>query len=131
MKCPKCGSTEVNKNGHCRGKQNYRCKSCGRQFLEFHSTKGYSNDAKQICLKMVRDGIGFRAIERATGVSHNTIINWVKQAEADLSDTIEADEQDEQRCPTRPTALQSCAVNSTFKKQPKPYCKDSLIAGSI
>ncbi len=92
MKCPKCSSTEVNKNGHCRGKQNYRCKSCGRQFLESHSTKGYSDDARQICLKMVRAGLGFRAIGRATGVSHNTIINWVKQAKAEQSDPLEADE---------------------------------------
>lgn len=102
MKCPKCSSTDVNKNGHCRGKQNYRCKSCGRQFLEFYSIKGYSNDAKQICLKMVRDGLGFRAIERATGVSHNTVINWVKQSQVDQSDsevdkTPEPDEHDYQQ----------------------------------
>ena len=41
---------------------------------------------------MARDGLGFRAIGRATGVSHNTIINWVKQSEADQSNTLEADE---------------------------------------
>lgn len=114
MKCPKCDSTEVNKNGHCRGKQNYRCKSCGRQFLEFHSTKGYSNDAKQICLKMVRDGLGFRAIERATGVSHNTIINWVKQAEADQSNAeadqaLEPDEHGNQRCRIDYVLTQLCS----------------------
>lgn len=116
MKCPKCGSTEVNKNGHCRGKQNYRCKHCGRQFLEFYSSKGYSDDAKQICLKMYRDGLGFRAIERATGVSHNTVINWVRRVEANQSDTLETDsgsESDEQdisnarldRCPYKVVQL--------------------------
>jgi transposase-like protein len=99
MKCPNCGSIQINKNGHCRGKQNYRCKSCGRQFVEARSTKGYSDDAKQICLKMYRDGIGFRAIERATGVSHNTIINWVKQAEKQS----DAD-------PSEAVSLQNCAT---------------------
>lgn len=89
MKCPKCSSTDINRNGHCRGKQNYRCKACGRQFVESRSVRGYSDDAKRICLKMYRDGVGFRAIERTTGISHNTIINWVKQAESDLSDLEE------------------------------------------
>lgn len=29
---------------------------------------------------MYLNGMGFRGIERVTGVNHNTIINWVKQA---------------------------------------------------
>lgn len=33
---------------------------------------------------MYVNGIGFRAIERATGVNHNTVINWVKQAAVGL-----------------------------------------------
>lgn len=28
--------------------------------------------------------MGFRGIERATGVCHNTVINWVKQAASTL-----------------------------------------------
>ena len=36
--------------------------------------------------------MGFRAIERATGVNHNTVINWVKQAGINLSDAPEASE---------------------------------------
>ncbi len=123
MKCPKCDSTEVNKNGHCRGKQNYRCKSCGRQFLEFHSVKGYSNDAKQICLKMVRDGLGFRAIERATGVSHNTIINWVNQAETEADETSEPDEHDDLRCPNHLCPYKTVQLIQPLENQPKTYCK--------
>ncbi len=30
--------------------------------------------------------MGFRAIERVTGVNHNTIILWVKQADQALTD---------------------------------------------
>jgi len=29
---------------------------------------------------------GFRAIERITGVNHNTVINWVKQVGFSLAD---------------------------------------------
>jgi transposase-like protein len=80
MKCPQCKSTQIYRNGHRRGKQNYLCKQCRRQFLESYSPKGYSDDAKQICLRLHSSGMGFRAIERATGINHNTVINWVKQS---------------------------------------------------
>ncbi|WP_446718034.1 transposase-like zinc-binding domain-containing protein [Crocosphaera sp. Alani8] len=31
INCPKCGSNQIRKNGHRRGKQNHQCKNCGRQ----------------------------------------------------------------------------------------------------
>jgi ribosomal protein S27AE len=32
--CPECGSIQFKKNGHIHsGKQNHRCKTCGRQFV--------------------------------------------------------------------------------------------------
>jgi insertion element IS1 protein InsB len=38
------------------------------------------------------NGNGFRAIERITGVNHNTIINWVKQAGLSLPDIPDREE---------------------------------------
>ncbi len=92
MKCPHCESTQTSKNGHRRAKQNYLCKHCGRQFLESYSPKGYSDDAKKICLKMYLNGMGFRAIARVTGISHNTVINWVKQSENSLGEPNASEE---------------------------------------
>lgn len=34
MKCPHCQSRQLSKNGYRRGKQCYRCKDCGKQFVE-------------------------------------------------------------------------------------------------
>lgn len=34
MICPHCRSPQLSKNGYRRGKQCYRCKDCGRQFVE-------------------------------------------------------------------------------------------------
>jgi hypothetical protein len=34
MKCPKCESEQLRKNGRPSGKQRYLCKACGKQFLE-------------------------------------------------------------------------------------------------
>lgn len=81
MKCPRCGSNQFQKNGHRDGKQNYRCKNCGRQYVEAYVVKGYSEDTKQICLRMYRAGMKLREIEQITGISRSTIHNWVKQAE--------------------------------------------------
>jgi transposase-like protein len=87
MKCPRCNSTQISKNGRRNGKQNYFCKQCKRQFLEFYASKGYSDDVKIICLRMHKNGMGFREIERVTGVNHNTIIQWAKQLGNTTSET--------------------------------------------
>jgi len=34
---------------------------------------------KQQCLKMYVNGMGFRGIERVSGVHHTTLIHWVRQ----------------------------------------------------
>lgn len=82
MHCPTCNSSEVSKNGFRHGKQNHRCRNCGRQFVANpQSHRGYSDDVRELCLKMYVNGMGFRAIERVTEIHHTTIIGWVKQAD--------------------------------------------------
>lgn len=78
-KCFYCQSTHISKNGKRRGKQNYKCQKCDRQFIESYTIKGYSAEMKQICLNFYGDGMSYRGIQRDTGVNHNTVINWVKQ----------------------------------------------------
>ncbi len=88
MQCPECPkglasrhkSTHIHKNGKKKGKQNYRCVQCGRQFItEYNRYPGYDDQFKRECLKMYVNGMGFRAIERVKGVHHTTIITWVKK----------------------------------------------------
>jgi AcrR family transcriptional regulator len=78
MKCLSCDSDRVSKNGHRHGSQRYVCKDCGKQFAQTYAPRGYPLQIKQQCLALHQQGIGFREIERQTGVSHNTVINWVK-----------------------------------------------------
>jgi insertion element IS1 protein InsB len=92
MKCPNCTSQQISKDGHRRGKQNYICRDCGRQFIESYSHQGYSEEIKARCLRMYVNGSGFRAIERVTGVNHNTVINWVKSAAQNLPPAPSAQE---------------------------------------
>jgi transposase-like protein len=85
--CPECKSTHVPNNGHKKGKQNYLCVNCGRQFIDFYeSQKGYVKKVKQQCLSMYVNGMGFRGIERITGVHNTTIMAWVKQVGERLPD---------------------------------------------
>lgn len=93
MQCLYCKSRTVRKNGKRRGKQNYICGNCGRQFIDVYSPpKGYSDEIKQECFQLYVNGMGFRAIERAAGVHHTTIIYWVKQIGEKLPDAPEESE---------------------------------------
>ena len=90
MQCPECSSTHIRKNGHRKGKQNYICVDCARQFIEdYDPPKGYSDEVKRECLKLYVNGMGFRAIERVTGVHHTTVIYWVKQVGQNLPDAYD------------------------------------------
>ena len=40
------------------------------RFRENPCPAGYSSDMKELCVKMSLNGMGFRAIERVTGISH-------------------------------------------------------------
>jgi insertion element IS1 protein InsB len=84
MICPDCQSLNLKKNGLKKGKQNHIC-SGGRQFIDVYSKRGYPQEVKKWCLHLDLEGNGFRRIEPLTGVSHNTVINWVKKARNSLS----------------------------------------------
>ena len=58
MKCPRCDSNHIRKNGKQQRKQNYICADCGPQFIEYHNQKGYSDEMKRECLEMYVNGSG-------------------------------------------------------------------------
>jgi|GEM_PF-6868486 len=58
----------------------------------FILTLGYPQEVKKQCLHIYLEANGFRRIERLTGVSHNTLINWVKEARNSLSTEPDYDE---------------------------------------
>ena len=49
MKCPSCEQPEIIKNGKIHnGKQRYKCKSCGRQFVENPQNRRITEETKKI-----------------------------------------------------------------------------------
>ena len=88
MDCPQCKSSK----GFRRGKQCYKYKDCGCQYVENPKPRSYPNEVKQLCLKMYLKGMGFRAIARVTEIDHATIINWVEEKGKMLSDEPQEEE---------------------------------------
>lgn len=55
MDCPKCQSSQKKKNGLRRGKQSFKCKECGYQYVENPTSRAYPLSIKQLCLKMYKE----------------------------------------------------------------------------
>ncbi len=71
--CPGCTGLRVVKNGRTKlGKQNFKCISCGRQFV-FPSERGVSSEKRGIIKRLLEAGISVAVIASATEVSKNYV----------------------------------------------------------
>ena len=77
MKCLKCSSLNVCKNGKMYGMQRYKCKDCNYNYTKGRNSKDKS--LKRFALELYLEGLGFRSIGRLIKVSHVSVFNWVKQ----------------------------------------------------
>ena len=56
--CPQCESNQISKNGKIHnGQQNYRCKNCGRQFIEKPQKKSITKDSKKLIDRLLLEKI--------------------------------------------------------------------------
>ncbi len=76
MKCLKCSSINVCKNGKMQGMQRYKCKDCNYNYTKGRNSKDKS--IKRFALELYLEGLGFRSIGRLLKVSHVSICNWIK-----------------------------------------------------
>lgn len=79
IKCPKCGGEEVSKSGIIGGRQRYKCKNCSYHFSVNKLGKSIDKYYVIKALQLYLEGISLREIERILGVSHVSVMNWVKQ----------------------------------------------------
>ena len=78
MKCPKCSSEEIIKNGSIHtGKQKYQCKTCGRQFVENPKHPMISDETKALIDKLLLEKLPLAGIVRVTGASEAWLQNYV------------------------------------------------------
>lgn len=77
--CPKCQHTEAVKSGIINNRQRFRCKGCGYFFTVDKLGKQIDSYYVIKALQLYIEGVSYREIERLLGVSHVSVINWVKQ----------------------------------------------------
>lgn len=76
MTCPTCGSHNISKNGTShRGKQNYKCRDCGRQFVEDPQWQPKPKETKALVNRLLHEKIPLAGIARATETSKSWVQN--------------------------------------------------------
>lgn len=78
-KCPKCQHDQVVKSGVVKGRQRYRCKNCKYFFTVFKDGKKIDPYYVVKALQLYIEGVSLREIERLIGVSHVSVLNWVRK----------------------------------------------------
>lgn len=89
MKCPKCGEETAVKYGKARGKQRFRCKSCGCQFTR-ESPYARSLDEKWLAMTLLVSGLSMTATAKALGVSAQSVMRWKNSGQFMSDDVIKA-----------------------------------------
>ncbi|MEO0803721.1 MAG: IS1 family transposase [Cyanobacteria bacterium J06642_2] len=78
--CPSCESKTVVKNGRIHnGKQNYKCKACGRQFVEAPRNQRIPQDTKDLIDKLLLEKLPLAGIIRVCGVSESWLQEYVNR----------------------------------------------------
>ena len=77
--CPNCQSTSCTKAGIIKGRQRYKCKDCSYFFTVGKLGKRIDDYYVNKALQLYLEGLTYREIERILGVSHVSVMNWVKK----------------------------------------------------
>lgn len=87
--CPSCKSNLIVKNGKIHnGKQNYRCRNCGRQFVQDPQNKIISQETKDLIDKLLLEKIPLAGIARATEVSEPWLQSYVNAKYESVSQQV-------------------------------------------
>ncbi|MFQ5641992.1 MAG: IS1 family transposase [bacterium] len=78
--CPSCKSADVVKNGRIHnGKQNHRCKDCGRQFVKDSQQKRITQQTKDLIDKLLLEKLPLAGIARVADVSEPWLQAYVNK----------------------------------------------------
>ncbi len=77
--CPNCNSDSIIKSGVVKDRQRYKCKTCNYNFTVNKLGKKINDYYVNKALQLYLEGLTYREIERILGVSHVSVMNWVKK----------------------------------------------------
>ena len=79
--CRHCNSSITIRHGYTtKGKQRYRCRVCGRCFVQDPGTAAYDPARKEEILRAYHERTSLRGLSRVFGVSRNTVTRWLKKS---------------------------------------------------
>ena len=77
--CPNCSSDRYIKSGIVNDRQRYKCKKCHYYFSVNKIGKQIDDYYVNKALQLYLEGLSYREIERVLGISHVSVMNWVKK----------------------------------------------------
>lgn len=77
--CPQCDSNNISRNGIVKEKQRFKCKDCSYNFTVEKLGKSIESFFVTKALQLYLEGLSFREIERLLGISHVSVMNWVRK----------------------------------------------------
>ena len=78
--CPTCGSDDIMKNGRTRrGKQNYKCRDCGRQFVENPQWQPIASESQAMIDRLMLEKIPLAGIARVMQLSEDWLQSYVNR----------------------------------------------------
>ena len=76
--CPRCNGIHIIKSGVIQNRQRFKCKACKYHFTVEKQGKRIDDYYVTKALQLYVEGVSFREIERLLGISHVTVMNWVR-----------------------------------------------------
>ena len=76
--CPRCQSQTITKSGIIKNRQRYHCKDCSYHFTVEKLGKAIDPYYVVKALQLYLEGLTYREIERVLGLSHVSVMNWVR-----------------------------------------------------
>ena len=87
LSCPRCRLSHTKKNGHTHyRKQNYRCTSCGRQFVR--DSQRVSDDTRALAKRLLLERLSLRGVCRVTGLSLTWLLQFIAALYEGLPDGL-------------------------------------------
>ena len=80
-KCPKCNKAEnqINKGRNRSGTQRCQCKDCGIYYTLEPKSREYSEETRQLAIKMYYSGVSGRGVGNVLGMNKSNVSNWIKK----------------------------------------------------
>ncbi len=96
--CPSCGAQEIRRNGRTRhGKQNYKCRNCGRQFVLDPTWKAITPEQYELIERMLLERVSLAGIARVLQISEDTVQRYVNAKATVVPQQVEVSEKPKKR----------------------------------